>query len=156
MSFSWDIQVSEVPLLAGERLDAFARSHPASGAVASFLGQVRNVTPDDPTQSLMLQSHPKLTRPGIEAACAATAERFDLDGGSVIHRTGLIKHGEAIVLVLCASRHRRHALGAVDYLMDYLKTRAVFWKREDKASGSEWVEPRAQDYADAKRWETGS
>ena len=148
----WTVEIAPAPLAPGARLEAFARAHPASGAVASFLGQVRDVTPDDPTRALFLQSHPELTEPGIREACAETSSRFALDGGLVLHRTGEIAKGEPIVLVACASRHRRDALGAVDFLMDYLKTRAVFWKREDKAGGSHWVEPREQDYQDARRW----
>jgi len=93
-----------------------------------------------------------LTATGITAAIKDTNERFDILGLDVIHRTGLIPAGETIVYVVAAARHRRDAFLAADFIMDYLKTEAIFWKREHRASGAYWIEPRPKDYKDAKRW----
>ena len=79
--------------------------------------------------------------------------KFDILGLEVEHRTGVIPVGETIVYVAAASRHRREAFLATDFMMDYLKTEAIFWKKEYRVSGINWIEPRVQDYKDAKRWQ---
>lgn len=123
-----------------------------AGAVASFTGLARPRTKEGAAvERLFLDHHPRLTLLSLRDI-AASAERFDLIAVRVVHRCGEIAPGEAIVFVAAASRHRRAALAAVDYLMDALKTDAVFWKREDGVDGARWIEPTGADRADRARW----
>lgn len=128
-------------------LAAFRRNNPQAGAVASFLGCVRGGV-----DALVLEHHPSLTSQAIAACAQRAAQRFALEGVLVIHRHGRMAPGEPIVLVACASAHRRAAFEAASYLMDYLKTEAPFWKREERAGARRWIEPRPQDYAARDAW----
>lgn len=124
-----------------------------TGAVASFSGLARGTTrAGNEVTGLFLDHHPRLTQRSLEDAARAAAERFALQAVRVIHRCGAIAPGEPIVFVVAASSHRRAALDAVDYLMDRLKTDAVFWKREDAVDGSRWIEPTQADRAARARW----
>ena len=102
--------------------------------------------------AVVLEHHPTLTRRSLEEIAVACAERFDVSHVRVVHRCGTIPAGEPIVFAGAASIHRRVAFDAVDYLMDRLKTEAVFWKREVGDAGSRWIEPTAADHADHERW----
>lgn len=140
-------------------LQAFRSNIGDAGAVVSFTGQVRaghgRENASNPVKSLFLQSHPVLTQKGILSAIDHAQVRWSLNHILVRHRVGEITPGEVIVLVAAASIHRRQAFEATDYLMDYLKTEAVFWKREVRPSGGKWIEPREEDYRDAERWRQG-
>ena len=129
-------------------LARFAAAHAESGGIASFIGQVRG----DGVLALELSHYQPLTLPDIEAIARAAAERWTLDGVLAVHRVGSLAPGEPIVLVAAASRHRRAAFEAVDYLTDHLKSAAWLWKRERTAAGWRWIEPRAEDHADKARW----
>ena len=148
-----DVRLLDGGLSVGEALAAFNAAYPQAGAVASFLGKVR---PDGAVKALELTHYEPLTLPGMEALVARALERFALDGVLAWHRIGVMTPGQPIVLVAAAARHRRAAFGAVDYLMDHLKSAAWFWKREKGGSGAEdgwrWIEPRAEDHADLARW----
>ncbi|MDT7933408.1 MAG: molybdenum cofactor biosynthesis protein MoaE [Sphingomonadaceae bacterium] len=122
------------------------------GAVASFIGHVRGG--DDPALcGLTLEHYPGMTQAACEAAAYEAAARWPLTAVTVIHRHGRLSPGERIVLVAAASAHRRAALEACAFLIDWLKTRAPFWKREEFADGSaRWVEARVDDEAAAARW----
>lgn len=122
-----------------------------AGAVASFVGLVRG---GDDLVALELEHYPGFTEAEIARIEAAARERFDLIDTRIVHRYGAMKPGEAIVLVAASSKHRRDALLAVDFLMDYLKTDAPFWKREIRADGAQWIEPRADDRVARAAWET--
>ncbi|MEO3475635.1 molybdenum cofactor biosynthesis protein MoaE [Roseomonas sp. CAU 1739] len=120
------------------------------GGVASFLGVCRG---DDGLTALVLEHYPGMTERAIARIAEQAEARWPLTGCTVIHRTGRILPGEPIVLVLTASAHRAAALEACAFLIDWLKTRAPFWKREEFASGSHrWVEAKAEDDAAADRW----
>lgn len=119
-----------------------------AGAVASFLGLVRG----GEGERLELTHHPVLTARMIAAEARATADRFALLGLSITHRVGLMDPGEPIVLVLAAAAHRRAAFEAVDRMMDVLKSRTPFWKREHRPTGARWIEPTAADHAALTRW----
>ena len=126
---------------------------PGAGAIVSFTGLARDRTRDgEPVTGLFLDHHPRLTRMSLDEAAQEAASRFDLAAVTVLHRCGKIAPGEPIVFVAAAAAHRRAAFDAVDYLMDRLKTQAVFWKREDKAGGSAWIEPTEDDHAARARW----
>lgn len=128
------------------RLRASWRS---SGAVVTFLGQVRA---DDGVKALLLEHYPGLTEQEIARAAAQAEARWRLDGLCVVHRVGAMTPGEAIVFVAAAAAHRREAFESVDFMMDYLKSQAPFWKKQRANGAEEWIEPRAADHADAGRW----
>lgn len=131
-------------------MDAFCADHPDSGGIASFTGQVRA---GDGCEALELSHYGPLTLPGMETLGDQALQRFALDGALILHRSGLMLPGETIVLVAAAAKHRRNAFQAADFMMDYLKSRSWFWKREKRGGQWSWIEPRPQDYQDASRWE---
>ena len=135
---------------AGARINAFTKASGNAGAIASFIGRVRSENGE--VDSLYLQSYPGVTEAGICAAIDAAKARWELTDIAIIHRIGTIDAGQAIVLVCVAAEHRRAAFLACDFLMDYLKTDALFWKKQIGENKSEWVNPRAQDYKDTQRW----
>lgn len=136
-----------------QQLRQFARAAQGAGAISSFIGTARPLSSDgEPVERMFLDHHPRLTLPSMRDIVDAAAQ-FGGDDRLVIHRCGVVLPGEPIVLVAAASAHRRSAIEAVDYMIDRLKTDAVFWKREDRASGSAWIEPRAEDHAAHARWE---
>ena len=145
------ISVSETPFDPGALLSSFCQGRAEVGAVASFTGLARAEA--GATSVLELEAYPGFTEKEIAAMARAAAARFGLQDVTVIHRHGRIAAGEAIVLVLTASTHRRAAFEACDFLMDYLKSRAPFWKKEHGPDGARWIEPRPQDHADVARWE---
>ena len=123
------------------------------GAIVSFVGIARGESKEgDAVDALVLEDHPTLTRQSLEEIAVACAQRFDVSHVRVVHRSGTITAGEPIVFAGAASIHRRAAFDATDYLIDRLKTEAVFWKREVGEAGSKWIEPTATDYTDRDRW----
>ena len=126
------------------------------GAVVTFTGLCR--AEDERLAALELEHYPGMAEAELERVAVLTAERFPLEGLTVIHRTGLIRPGEEIVAVIAASRHRKAAFEAADFLMDYLKTSAPFWKKEHLSDGStgDWVAPKVSDDEAAVRWQETS
>ncbi|HEY1392642.1 MAG TPA: molybdenum cofactor biosynthesis protein MoaE [Methylibium sp.] len=125
------------------------------GAVASFVGTVRGGSVEGGGEgvSLMeLEHYPGMTERAIEAMMAEAQRRFDIRGVRVIHRVGPLRPGEQIVLVAVTSRHRGQAFLACEFLMDYLKTQAPFWKKEHTPQGARWVDARVADDEALKRW----
>ncbi len=147
------IALMETPFEPSDALRRFEADASGAGAIVSFTGHVRAQAASGPVTSLYLQAHSPLTERGIEAAAQEARERWPLTGLTILHRTGEMASGEAIVFVATASAHRRAAFEAADYLMDYLKTEAIFWKKEAGPSGASWIEPRHEDYQDRKRWD---
>jgi molybdopterin synthase catalytic subunit len=135
----------------GALLTAFAKGRRETGAVATFTGLAR--AEQGETAILELEAYPGFTEREIEKIAEQARERFSLDDLAVTHRIGRIEPGEPIVFVATAASHRRAAFEACDFLMDYLKSRAPFWKKEHGPAGARWIEPRAEDYADLKRWD---
>ena len=147
---------ADVRLLASDMqpeasLLAFTEAHSEAGGIASFIGKVR---PDGDVRELELSHYEPLTLPGMEALAAETLRRWPIGGILIHHRTGVMKPGAPIVLVAAAARQRRDAFEAADFAMDNLKSQAWFWKRELRADGWHWIEPRLQDHADLERWTT--
>lgn len=123
------------------------------GAVASFIGTVRDRNGAQGGISAMeLEHYPGMTERAIEAMIDTAMVRFDIRGARVIHRVGLLQPGDQIVLVAVSSAHRGQAFQACEYLMDYLKTQAPFWKKETTPEGARWVDARVADDAAAARW----
>jgi molybdopterin synthase catalytic subunit len=135
----------------GAELNRFCQGRTESGAVASFVGLARGEA--GRAVALDLEAYPGFTEGEIGRIVATATARFALHDALVMHRTGPIAPGEAIVLVLTAAAHRRQAFEACDFLMDYLKSRAPFWKKEHGPAGARWVEPTERDLADAHRWD---
>jgi molybdopterin synthase catalytic subunit len=140
----------------GAEMAALTSGNTNIGAVVSFAGLCRDES--GRLAALELEHYPGMAEAEIARVAAEAAERWPLSGLVAIHRYGLIRPGEQIVLVIAASSHRREAFEAADFLMDYLKTRAPFWKREHLADGTlgGWVEAKADDDDAAQRWEQGS
>ncbi len=123
------------------------------GAIVTFVGLARPESKEgEAVDAVVLEHHPTLTRQSLENIAVACAERFDVSHVRVVHRCGTIPASEPIVFAGTASIHRRAAFEAADYLMDRLKTDAVFWKREIGDSGCNWIEPTEADLADRDRW----
>ncbi len=126
------------------------------GAVASFIGTVRDRSGGDgpaDTTRMELEHYPGMTEASIEAMIDAAMQRFAILGARVVHRVGALDAGAQIVLVVVTSSHRGDAFAACEFLMDYLKTQAPFWKKEHRPDGSaEWVDARVADDAAATRW----
>jgi len=125
------------------------------GALVSFTGICRGDEAGEPIAALTLEHYPGMAEAEIERHVAEAMTRWPLLGATVIHRYGRIAPGEDIVLVITASSHRQAAFAAAEFLMDYLKTRAPFWKQVEKAGGKSWVEAKATDDAAAGQWSGG-
>jgi len=145
------VRLSSTPIDPGALLTGFLEGRRDTGAAVSFTGLVRY---DDGVEALELEAYPGFTEPAIADIIAGAIERFALDDALAVHRIGRIPPGAPVVFVAVAARHRRAAFDGADYLMDYLKSRAPFWKKSHEASGARWVEPTPRDHADLARWET--
>ncbi|HSV47327.1 MAG TPA: molybdenum cofactor biosynthesis protein MoaE [Ramlibacter sp.] len=124
------------------------------GAVCSFIGTVRDRNGGHPgsVQSMELEHYPGMTEKAIETMIDEAHRRFDIFGARVIHRVGLLQPGEQIVMVAVTSAHRGESFQACEFLMDYLKTQAPFWKKEATPEGAQWVDARVSDDAALARW----
>jgi molybdopterin synthase catalytic subunit len=134
---------------------AFAAGRDDAGALVSFVGTCRAKTGDVAVEELRIDQYPGFTEKEIARLAAETAGRFDCPDLLVVHRVGVIRPGEAIVLVAALSIHRANAFKAVESLMDYLKTDAPLWKKESGPGGARWIEPRAEDHARRAKAEEG-
>ncbi|MCX2862776.1 molybdenum cofactor biosynthesis protein MoaE [Paucibacter sp. PLA-PC-4] len=122
------------------------------GAVVSFVGTVRDASHGQSVRMMELEHYPGMTEAAIEAMIDEAQRRFDIRAARVIHRVGALAAREQIVLVLVASAHRGQAFQACEFLMDYLKTQAPFWKKEHTPEGANWVDARVADDAALRRW----
>ena len=122
------------------------------GAVCSFIGTVRDRNDGNAVSAMELEHYPGMTEAAIESMIDAAHQRFELRAARVVHRIGVLEPGDQIVLVAVSSAHRGQAFQACEFLMDYLKTQAPFWKKEGGATGSRWVDARASDDAALERW----
>ena len=122
------------------------------GAVCVFVGTVRDLTDGQSIRSMELEHYPGMTESSIEAMIDVARRRFDLHGVRVIHRVGLLQPLDQIVLVAVTSAHRGQSFQACEFLMDYLKTQAPFWKKEQTPTGANWVDARVSDDAALARW----
>lgn len=133
---------------------ALRADDPAVGAVASFIGTVRDRNAGGPgeVQAMELEHYPGMTEAAIESMIDQALARFDIRAARVVHRVGPLLPCEQIVLVAVSSAHRGQAFQACEFLMDYLKTQAPFWKKETTPAGSRWVDARVADDAALQRW----
>ena len=136
----------------GAEIAAMRRENPKVGAVVSFIGVVRDLNEGDRVAEMTLEHYPGLTEKALEKIVAEARSRWNIYDALVIHRVGTLKPGDQIVLVVVTGAHRGEAFEACEFLMDYLKTRAPFWKKERTAAGARWVEARESDDLAADRW----
>jgi len=145
------VSVQEAAFDLGLESENFASGHRDMGAIVTFTGVVRDL-PDDPLQVMEIEHYPGMTEAALSEMARTAKERFSLGDVLVIHRYGSLKPGEMIMMVATAAPHRKDAFAAADFLMDYLKSRAPFWKREITASGADWVASKEEDEAALDRW----
>ncbi|HET6803533.1 MAG: molybdopterin synthase catalytic subunit MoaE [Betaproteobacteria bacterium] len=136
----------------GEEIARLRARDRSVGAVASFIGTVRDVNDAASITEMTLEHYPGMTEPALEAIVDDARKRFDIADALVIHRVGTLLPGDQIVLVVVSSAHRGMAFDACAFIMDMLKTRAPFWKKERLPDGERWVEARASDDEAAARW----
>ena len=136
----------------GAEIAAFRRADPGIGAIASFIGLVRDVNEGDAVAGMTLEHYPGMTEKALTAIVDEAKQRWDIVDALVIHRVGELKPLDQIVLVVVSGAHRGTAFAACEFIMDFLKTQAPFWKKEQTAAGARWVEARASDDQAAERW----
>lgn len=145
------VRVQAGPFDPGAELSAFTRAVGGAGAVVSFTGLVRDA--DGALMALEIEHYPGMTERAIAAMVDGARARWSLTAALVVHRHGRLAPAEPIMMVATAARHRAEAFRAADFLMDWLKSRAPFWKREITAGGATWVEARAADEDALRRWD---
>lgn len=148
------VSVQEADFDVGAEIAALSNGREDVGGVASFVGLVRaDKSPDAAVQAMTLEHYPGMTEQALEAIVAEARGRWDLFGVRVIHRVARLLPGDRIVLVAVAAAHRGEAFAACEFIMDYLKTRAPFWKKEETPEGGRWVDARESDDEAAGRWQ---
>jgi molybdopterin synthase catalytic subunit len=152
MSVTATIRIQEADFDVAQEIAALTGGRTDIGAVVSFSGLCRGHEDGQPIAALTLEHYPGMAEAEIKRHADEALSRWPLQGLTVIHRFGRIAPGENIVLVVTASPHRQAAFQAAEFLMDYLKTNAPFWKREESQTGTSWIEARDHDDAAAARW----
>ncbi|WP_407166684.1 molybdenum cofactor biosynthesis protein MoaE [Bradyrhizobium sp. ORS 111] len=152
MTVSATIRIQEADFDVAREIAKLSEGRTDVGAVVSFSGICRGSEQGEPIAALMLEHYPGMAEAEISRHADQALARWPLQGLTIIHRFGRIVPGENIVLVVTASAHRQAAFEAAEFLMDYLKTNAPFWKREESARGASWIEARDHDDAAAARW----
>ena len=146
------VRLQTEPFDAAAEMAALTRGRTDIGALVSFTGICRGSEADAPIGALTLEHYPGMAEAEIRRHADEAIARWPLQGLTIIHRVGRIAPGENIVLVVTASSHRQAAFQAAEFLMDYLKTDAPFWKQEESARGTSWIEAHSHDDAAAARW----
>jgi molybdopterin synthase catalytic subunit len=146
------VRVQAEPFDAGALIQSLAAGRSDVGAVVSFQGLVRAAEGEAPITALTLEHYPGMTERELERIEAEAHARWPLQASLIVHRYGRMTPGEPIVLVVTASAHRHAAFAAASFLMDWLKTKAPFWKRAETADGERWIDAKSSDDAAAERW----
>ncbi|MBF1165074.1 molybdopterin synthase catalytic subunit MoaE [Dechloromonas agitata] len=147
------VRVQEADFDVGAELAALRAQDARVGALASFLGLVRDINDGARVAGMTLEHYPGMTEKALEAIVTEAKGRWDIYEALVIHRVGPLKPCDQIVLVAVTSAHRGEAFAACEFIMDYLKTRAPFWKKEETPDGGRWVDARETDDSAAARWQ---
>lgn len=145
------VSVQSAAFDLGAEAQAFASGHKDMGAIVTFTGVVRDL-PDDNLDRMVIEHYPGMTEKALTDFAVGAMARWSLGDALVIHRYGDLRPGEMIMMVATAARHRKDAFEAAEYLMDYLKSRAPFWKKEYTTSGAEWVAAKGEDEDALGRW----
>ena len=146
------IRVQREDFDLGAEMTALTAGNHKIGGLAVFVGLVRDVVGEEALGAMTLEHYPGMTEKMLERIEAEANQRWPLEASLIVHRTGRLEPGERIVLVAAASQHRQAALEACQFLIDWLKTKAPFWKLEETETGPRWVEARAGDDRAAERW----
>ena len=146
-----DIRVQQEPFDFGAEAAEFARGHAQMGAVVTFTGIVRDL-PGGGLDRMEIEHYPEMTERALAAQAETAMARFDLGDVLIVHRHGALRPGEMIMMVATAAPHRGDAFQGAEFLMDYLKSRAPFWKKEFTADGAEWVVAKDEDEDALARW----
>ena len=146
------VRIQEGDFDLGAELAALRAGDARVGALASFVGLVRDMNDGTGVSEMTLEHYPGMTEKALEEIVVEAKSRWDIYNSLVIHRVGPLKPCDQIVLVAVTSAHRGEAFAACEFIMDYLKTRAPFWKREQTADGARWVDARDKDDSAAERW----
>lgn len=146
------VSIQTVDFDVAAEIDALRRQDPGVGAVCSFIGTVRDRNDGSSVSAMELEHYPGMTEKAIEQMVDEAFRRFDIRAARVIHRVGPLQLQDQIVLVVVTSSHRGESFRACEFLMDYLKTQAPFWKKERTPGGERWVDARAADDAALERW----
>ncbi len=136
----------------GAEIAQLRKGNAKIGAIASFIGLVRDINEGDRVSTMTLEHYPGMTEKALEDIVSQAQSRWDIYDALVVHRVGRLLPLDQIVLVVVTSAHRGEAFAACEFLMDYLKTQAPFWKKEDTDRGARWVDARESDDAAASRW----
>jgi molybdopterin synthase catalytic subunit len=152
MTVTSTVRLQREPFDAAAEASKLTLGRTDIGAVVTFTGICRGAEAGEPIASLTLEHYPDMAQAEIERHVHEAKQRWPLLGVTVIHRYGRITPGEDIVMVVTASSHRQAAFASAEFLMDYLKTRAPFWKQVEKADGTAWVDAKATDDTAADRW----
>lgn len=147
------VQVQEADFDLSTEIAAMRQARPDLGAVVAFIGLVRDINAGSNVAAMTLEHYPAMTQKALEGIAAQAIQRWDIAEVLVIHRVGRLLPTDQIVLVAVAGAHRGPAFQACEFIMDYLKTQAPFWKKEQTPNGEQWVEARDTDNAAAQRWE---
>jgi len=137
----------------GVEVNAMRLSHPNIGAVVSFVGQVRDLNDGDHVAAMTLEHYPGMTEKSLSGIVEQAIARWSIADALIVHRVGKLKPLDQIVLVLVASAHRKDAFAACEFMMDFLKTEAPFWKKEQTPNGERWVEAKDSDDQAKNRWQ---
>ena len=146
------IRIQEADFDISAEIAALRKGDPRVGAVASFLGTVRDMNDGSHVKEMVLEHYPGMTEKALEEIIAQAKARWDIFNALVIHRIGSLSPEDQIVLVAVTSAHRGEAFAACEFIMDYLKTAAPFWKKEDTPEGARWVDARVSDDVALERW----
>lgn len=144
------IRVQSMPFDSGGELNTFSSGVAGVGAIVSFTGVVRDV--EGGLSNMIIEHYPGMTEKALEAIRSEAMQRWDLADILIVHRTGLLEAHESIMMVATASKHRKDAFEAAEFLMDYLKSRAPFWKKEITLDGADWVASKSEDEDALSRW----
>jgi molybdopterin synthase catalytic subunit len=146
------VRIQEADFDLSREVASLRQARPEIGAIAAFIGLVRDVNAGEVVSELTLEHYPAMTQKALEAIVAEAKQRWQIDDALVIHRIGCLLPTDQIVLVAVASSHRGAAFQACEFIMDFLKTQAPFWKKEQTPAGAHWVEARDSDELSAARW----
>ena len=147
------VRIQTADFDAGAEIAVLRRDNPGIGAVASFIGVCRDANDGTAVSRMTLEHYPGMTEKAIGGIIAEAKKRWSVMDALVIHRVGELRPADQIVLVVVTGAHRGEAFAACEFIMDYLKTRAPFWKKEETPKGARWVEARVSDDEAARRWE---
>jgi molybdopterin synthase catalytic subunit len=146
------VRIQQQDFDVGTELATLRLANPSVGAVVSFVGQVRDVNDGDTISTLTLEHYPGMTEKALESLARQAKARWDIVDSLIIHRVGTLQPLEQIVLVAVSSAHRGEAFKACEFIMDFLKTQAPFWKKEATSVGERWVEAKLSDDAALLKW----